>query len=122
MVSLSELKGKPVLLNFWSTRCPPCVHEMPYLQEIYDEWSGKGLMLLAINVGDSSSTVSEFMQDHNLSLPVLLDTNLEVALKYNIPAYPTTLLVDKDGIIQAAKVGAFSSKEEVEAGLSRVIP
>ena len=121
-ISLSDFQGKPVLLNFWATWCNPCVSEMPYLQEINDEWSSKGLVLIAINVGDSPSEVEEFMQNHNLSLPVLLDTKQVVSQKYSIRYYPTSFLIDKDGIIQGAKIGAFSSKEEIEAGLIQVIP
>ena len=121
-ISLSDFQGKPVLLNFWATWCKPCVSEMPYLQEINDEWSSKGLVLIAINVGDSTSEVEEFMQNHNLSLPVLLDTKQVVSQRYSIRYFPTSFLIDKDGIIQAAKIGAFSSKEEIEAGLIQVIP
>ena len=120
-VSLNDLKGKPVLLNFWSTRCPPCVAEMPYLQEIYDEWSGKGLMLLAINGGESSSTVKGFMQNHNLSLPVLLDTELVAVQRYNIVGIPTTFFIDKDGVIQEKIIGAFPNKAEIEKRLSKII-
>jgi len=121
-ISLSSLQGKPVLLNFWATRCPPCVSEMPYLQEIYNEWSETELVLLAIDIGESSTKVKEFMQSHNLSLPVLLDTNQSVALEYNIRYIPTTFSIDKKGIIQAVKVGAFSSKAEIAGVLTKIIP
>lgn len=120
-VSLSDLQGKPVLLNFWATWCRPCVSEMPYLQEIHDEWAGKGLALLAVNIGESSAKVKEFIQNHNLSLPVLLDSNQDVALEYNIRYIPTTFFIDKNGIIQAVKFGAFSSKAEIEEILSKII-
>jgi thiol-disulfide isomerase/thioredoxin len=121
-VSLSGLQGKPVLLNFWATRCPPCVSEMPYLQEIYNEWSETELILLAINIGESSAKVKEFMQGHSLSLPVLLDTNQDIAQEYNIRYIPTTFLIGKKGIIQATKVGAFSSKREIEGILAKISP
>ena len=121
-ISLSDLKGKPVLVNFWATRCPPCVSEMPYLQEIYDEWSGKGLILLAINIGESSSKVEQFLQDHNLSLPVLLDTRAVVAQRYNIRGIPTTFFIDKDGIIQEKIIGAFPNKEAIENRVSKIMP
>ena len=121
-ISLSDLKGKPVLVNFWATRCPPCVSEMPYIQEIYDEWSGKGLILLAINIGESSSKVEQFLQDHNLSLPVLLDTGKVVARRYNIRGIPTTFFIDKDGIIQEKIIGAFPNKEAIENRVSKIMP
>jgi peroxiredoxin len=120
-ISLSDLRGKPVLINFWATRCPPCVSEMPYLQEIYNEWSETELMLLVINIGESASKVKEFLQGHNLSLPVLLDAQQLIANKYEIAAIPTTFFVDKDGIIQEKVIGAFPNKAEIEKRLSKII-
>ena len=121
-ISLSHLRGQPVLLNFWATWCGPCSYEMPFIQEIYDEWSGKGLVVLSIDIGETPSRVRDFIQSGNFSFPVLLDTNQEVALEYNIRGIPATFLIDRDGIIQGIKVGAFSSKEEIEAGIKTVIP
>lgn len=121
-ISLNDLKGKPVLVNFWATWCHPCVSEMPYIQEIYGEWSGKGLVVLAINIGDSSSEAEQFLQNHNLSLPVLLDTNKAVARRYNIRGIPTTFFIDKDGIIQEKIIGAFTSKAPIENRLSKIMP
>ena len=120
-VALSDLKGKPVLLNFWATWCPPCRDEMPYIQEIYEEWSGKGLELLAVNMGDSSSKVKRFLENYNLSFPVLLDTKQTVAQKYNIRGIPATFFIDENGIIQVVKVGAFVDKQEIEKSLSQII-
>jgi len=121
-VSLSDLGGKPVLINFWATWCSPCRIEMPYRQQVYNGWSDKGLVLLAINTGESSSKVGEFVQNHNLSFSVLLDTKQDVAQKYNIRGIPTTFFIDKDGIIQARKVGGFSSVAEIESHLSKILP
>jgi len=122
VVALNDLRGKALLVNFWATWCPPCREEMPYLQQIYDEWSGKGLVLLAVDIGESSDTVESFMQSHKLSFPVLLDTNKDIALEYNVRYIPTTFLIDKDGIIQVVKVSAFSSTAEIEKILSKIIP
>ena len=119
-VSLSDLKGKPVLINFWATWCSPCVYEMPYIQQIYDEWQERGLVLLAINIGESSSQAAEFMQQHNLSFPVLLDREGNIAQKYNIRGIPTTFFIDRDGIIQDIRIGAFQNKEEIESSLSKL--
>jgi peroxiredoxin len=123
-VSLGDFRGKPVLLNFWATWCPPCRFEMPFIQEIYEnkEWSGKGLVILAIDIGENPSVVKEFMESYDLSFTVLLDIDQDVALEYNIRAIPTTFFIDKDGIIQDIKVGAFSSKTEIERRLIKVIP
>lgn len=117
-VSLQSLRGKPVLINFWTSSCGPCIQEMPYLQEIYEDWSEKGLALLAINVGDSPSTIKEFLQSHQLSLPVLLDGEGYVSFKYNVFAFPVTFFIDKEGVISRKVMGAFPSKAAIEKQLA----
>ena len=121
-ISLSDFRGKPVLLNFWATWCLFCHAEMPYFQEISEEWSDRGLAVLAINWGESPSKVKEFLQSQGLSLPVLLDAKKKVAQKYNVPPIPTTFFIDKDGIIQVKIIGAFPSKGAIEKHLSSIIP
>jgi len=121
-ISLSDLRGEPVLINFWATWCRPCVLEMPYLQEIYEEWSDAGLILLAINMGESPAQVEDFMRNYNLSLPVMLDTKRFVAQMYNITGIPTTFFIDKDGIIQEKIIGAFPNKESIEQCLDKIVP
>ena len=121
-VTLSGLRGSPVIINFWATWCQPCASEMPYLQEINNEWSDKGLIVLAINWGESASQVEQFTQAHNLSLQVLLDTKKVAAEKYGIRAFPTTFFIDKDGIIQVKIIGAFPNKAAIESRLSGIMP
>ena len=123
-VSLSGLRGKPVLINFWASWCEPCRFEMPFIQEIYEGWTGKtpSLVILTINLGESPSRVERFMERYGLSFPVLLDTSQNVALEYNIRGIPTTFFIDKDGIIQDIKIGAFLNRTEIEMRLSKIIP
>ncbi len=119
-IALSELKGTPVLLNFWATWCGPCRHEMPFLQQIYDERPEETLVLLTINIQESSSQVVQFMQSEGFSFTVLLDSNGNVAQRYNIHGIPTTFFIDKDGVIQEIKIGAFQSKADIETILNRL--
>ncbi len=120
-VSLSELRGSPVMLNFWASWCGPCRAEMPYIQQIYDEWQDQGLVVLTINLRESQATVRQFMEDLGLTFPALLDTNNAVTDLYNVTAIPTTFFIDGDGVIQAMKVGSFPSKEAIEVYLSQII-
>lgn len=120
-VALSEFRGKPLLLNFWATWCPPCRAEMPYIQQVYDEWSDKGLVVFAINIGESSAKVKEFMQISGLSFPVLLDTDENIANIYTTGDIPTSIFIDGDGIIQDKIIGAFPSKAAIEENLSKII-
>jgi len=119
-VSLSDFRGKPILLNFWATWCGPCRQEMPLIQAIFEEQPDNGLVILAIDIGENASAVNNFMQSNNFSFPVLLDTDQDVALEYNIRAIPTTFFIDKDGLIQEIKVGAFSNMIELKKSLSKI--
>ena len=121
-VSLSDFRGKPVLINFWATWCRPCVYEMPYLQETYEEWSSKGLVMLAINMGESPFTVKQFLQAYNLTLPALIDIQGDAARKYNIISIPTSFFVDSDGIIREKIIGAFPNKGTIEQHLDKIMP
>jgi len=121
-VSLSDFQGSPVLINFWASWCGPCIFEMPFIHMIHEQWSGKGLVILAINMGESPAKVRKFVEDHGISFLVLLDTDQKAALKYNIRSIPATFFIDKDGIIQDMKIGAFTSKAEIERRLSKIIP
>lgn len=121
-VKLSDMRGKPVLVNFWATWCGPCRSEMPYLQQINDTWTAKGLVMLEVDLGENSAIVHNFMTSLNLTLPVLLDSAQTVANTYSVSAIPTTYFIDKNGIIRGKNVGAFPSKAAIESELSKIIP
>jgi thiol-disulfide isomerase/thioredoxin len=127
LISLDELNG-PVFLNFWSTGCPPCVEEMPLLQQAYENNQANGLMIVAVNVGESAATVRGFVEDVKketgvtLDLPILLDSDISVARKYGIQFFPTTFLIDQDGIIQEKIIGAFPGLEAIETRLAKIRP
>ncbi len=120
-ISLSSLRGSPVLLNFWATWCPPCREEMPYLQSIHQKWSGMGLRILAIDVGESPSTVRKFIEERAFTFTVLLDADQRVALeKYNVRNIPTSYFIDKEGKMRGVKIGAFSGEAEIEEYLLKL--
>jgi len=121
-VSLADFQGKPILLNFWATWCSPCRAELPYIQKVYDTWSEHGLVVLAVNMGESPSKVEEFMKSHNFSFPVLLDSKRSLADKYNIRYIPTTYFIDGNGVIKNIKVGAFSGVAEIEDMGNNILP
>ncbi|OGO22151.1 MAG: hypothetical protein A2144_00915 [Chloroflexi bacterium RBG_16_50_9] len=122
-VSLRSLRGKPVMLNFWASWCGPCRQEMPFIQGVFDddEWARQGLVILAINVGESSTIAQKYIEDNRLSFTVLLDTDQNVAKNYNIRGIPTTFFIDKNGIIRDWKIGAFTNKTEIDLRLANSI-
>ncbi len=122
-VALSDFRGKPVLVNFWASWCPPCRAEMPFIQDTFADrkWADEGLVVIAIDIGESPSTVREFVKNYGLTFPVLLDVTRDVSLEYYVRGIPTTFLIDRDGIIREIKIGAFSGKLEIERSLEKII-
>jgi len=120
--SLSGVRGKPVLLNFWATWCGPCRQEMPYLQEVYEAYSDKGLVMAVVDIGESRADVEAFLQAAGLSLPVILDSQTSVARQCRVAAIPTTFFIDRDGVIKDKKIGAFSGIDEIEIRLQNIMP
>ncbi len=120
-VSLSDFRGRPVLINFWASWCGPCRYEMPFLQRIHEEQAANGLVVLGVNLGESPDEVREFMGEFGLTFPTLLDSRQDVALTYNVRGIPTTLLIDEDGVIRDRKVGAFATMKELETALGKIM-
>jgi peroxiredoxin len=113
-VRLSDFKGKTVILNFWATWCGPCQYETPFFQAIHNERASKGVVVLGIDIKESSATVKKFTDLKGITFPILLDTEVKVAQQYCIPnVLPVTLFINPEGIIKARKVGAFRSQSEI---------
>jgi len=115
-LNLDELRGQPVVLNFWATWCSACRRQMPYLQAAFEE-KGQQVKFIAINVGEGSGTVRQFIDSTGISFTVALDRDRTVASAYNIRYYPTTFLIDGDGVIKHIRLGAFMNKDELMAML-----
>jgi peroxiredoxin len=106
-VHLSDYKGHPVLVNYWATWCPPCREELPLIQERQAQFS-PDLVVLAVNAGEDSATVKNYIGKQGLTFPVLLDPDWKVEALFGIMAYPTSVFIDRNGVIQARYVGGMS--------------
>ncbi|MBS3899467.1 MAG: TlpA family protein disulfide reductase [Dethiobacter sp.] len=115
-VSLSDLRGKVVLLNFWSAACPPCREKMPALQRIYEDLQTRGFTMLAINVNDRPQDALKYLTDNGYTFPALKDADLTVARMYAVTGIPKTLILDKNGTIRDVRLGPAA-----EATLRRMI-
>ena len=107
---LYDLRGKPVLINFWATWCAPCLLEMPNIQKYYEKFPND-FTILAINAGESEKAVMQFVDDIGISFPVLLDPDTKIQSLYKIKGYPTTFFVDKDGFVRVQHIGMLSEKQ-----------
>jgi peroxiredoxin len=116
-LTLSQLRGQAVVLNFWATWCPPCRAEMPAFQRLYARYADRGLTVIAINAAfsDTPEAVADFRQHYGLTFPILLDASGEVNRSYRITALPTTFFIDPQGMIREVVVGGPMSEAAIEA-------
>lgn len=115
-ISLSALKGKVVLINFWATWCAPCREEMPSMQKLWEKYSGEDFEMLAVNVGEDIGIVKEFKNlfQPTLSMPIVLDHHSTLVNTYPVIGLPTTYLIDKQGHFVLQAVGGMDwSTDEV---------
>ena len=118
-VSLSDFKGKVVILDFWATWCPPCKREIPDFIKLQSEYGSRGLQVVGIAL-DQPGKVRAFAQINGMNYPVLLGTDQIAALYGGIEGIPTTFVVDKKGDIVNRFVG-FTPKEDFEAEINRLL-
>ncbi len=107
-VKLSDFSGRPVLINAWATWCPPCQDEMPDLQAYYRTHSPQGLVILAVNAGESAAKAGAFVRQLGLTFPVLLDSGENLMDTLHINDFPTTILVGRDGLVKAVHIGRMT--------------
>ncbi len=104
-VTPADLQGQAVVVNFWATWCAPCRAEMPALERVWEQYRSSGLTILAVNLQESPGRVSQFVEQHQLSFPILLDTDGRVFQEYHVQLYPTTFFIGRDGVIRDVVYG-----------------
>ncbi len=122
MHSLDQLRGKTVLINFWSSRCPPCREEFPIFQQAYSgqSLSQRGVEMLTVNLDEDSQSAIQFIQDNGYSFPFILDSGWKIGQAYGVFEYPSTFLIDPEGVIQVRKEGPFSSDSDLLKSLDGI--
>lgn len=111
-VTLSDYKGKKVILNFWASWCPPCKAEMPHMQKYYDKKAEEqNFEILAVNLTSeekSNRLVEKFLQSYGITFPVPLDEKGNIALKYQVITIPSTFILNTDGQIEHSIIGPMN--------------
>ena len=106
MVSLSDYKGKVVLVNIWATWCPPCVEEMPSMEKLYQKFKGENFEILAVSIDETGlKAVAPFMKKSGLTFPALIDSEGTIKTVYGITAIPESFIIDKQGFLIKKIVG-----------------
>ncbi|HVO81936.1 MAG TPA: TlpA disulfide reductase family protein [Terriglobales bacterium] len=106
----ASVKGKVVLLEFWTTWCPYCKDEEALVDAVDHEFSGKGLLVLAIDVGESKQTVQKYLEQHPRSCRIVLMRDTNLAAMYQANSYPIYVVIDREGNIAAEQRGAGGEK------------
>lgn len=118
-VTLSELQGKIVLINFWTLSCGACVAEMPDIEAVYKNWSGpKELEVLAINAGDYEIYIRNKIENEGWTLPIFRDTDRVAFSAYKISTIPRTFFIDTEGIIRKVQMGSFYNQDQIIEALN----
>lgn len=118
---LKELRGKGVMLNFWATYCDPCKEEMPYMEQLYPEYKEKGIEILAVSLDTTELVVKNFIEDYNLTFPIVHDQRGDVMDLYKIGPIPTTFFINPEGEVVRVIQGPLTL-ERLESYFQEILP
>jgi peroxiredoxin len=104
-VSLSDLRGRVVLLNFWASWCQECRPEMPAFEQLHRDFTGQGLTVLGVNIREGRQAIQSYGKELGLTFPLVLDSDGEIRRSYGVIGLPTTFLIGRDGRTVALAVG-----------------
>lgn len=110
-VTLSQLKGQIVVLNFWATWCPPCIEEMPSLVQMQQRMKSKGVTVLAVSVDVDQDNYQRFLKDHNVNLLSVRDADQKSNALYGTFKFPETYVIDRNGVVRRKFIGAVDWTE-----------
>ncbi len=120
MQSLSQYRGKIVLLNFWATWCKPCTTEMPAMQTIYDKLRDKGFVVLAVNELEDDAKVREHIKQYGHTFPVLMDRDNKVANQFGVFGLPVSVFIDQEGRVQEYIKGGLLTEQKIDETIARI--
>ena len=118
--SLSQYRGKTVLVNFWATWCKPCTTEMPAMQKIYDKLRDKGFVVLAVNELEDDAKVREHIKQYGHTFPVLMDRDNKVANQFGVFGLPVSVFIDDKGVVQEYIKGGLLTEDKIYQTIQRI--
>jgi peroxiredoxin len=119
-LTLSDLKGHPVVLIFWYTGCGWCKYQMPFFQTAHEEM-GQEITIIAIDIGESGSLIQQFAEYYGYTFTFALDYDGSVMYAYNVGGTPTNFLIDASGVIREIKIGAYLDENDLIEALENLL-
>jgi len=120
-VDTIELSGRPIVLNFWGTFCPPCVEETPALQRMYEKYADQGVVIVGVNLGEKPVVrIQQFADRFGVTYPIALDPDLAVRNRYGVRLYPTTFFIDASGVVKEVMEGQMT-EGYIDSAIRRLI-
>jgi cytochrome c biogenesis protein CcmG, thiol:disulfide interchange protein DsbE len=108
---LSDLRGQPVVLNFWATWCAPCRQEIPQFVDAYERYRDQGLVVVGVNMQEGKSIVRPYAEDFGMEFPIAIDVDGEVGDAYRLLGLPVTYFIDHEGVVRSVFTGPFERTE-----------
>lgn len=118
--SLSQYRGKVVLVNFWATWCKPCTTEMPAMQATYDKLRENGFVVLAVNELEDDAKVREHIKQHGHTFPVLMDRDNKVANQFGVFGLPVSVFIDEKGVVREYIKGGLLTEQVILDTVARI--
>jgi len=117
--TLSQLRGHPVIINFWATICLPCHQETPLLEQTYQRYRQNGLVILGVDQQEDMNTIRQYGAEYGVTYPLLFDGNMQVSDMYGATPLPRTYFVDARGIVRYVSIGQLSP-QVMQKGLQAI--
>jgi peroxiredoxin len=122
-ISLSDLRGRVVFLNFWRTDCPPCAAEMPDLELVAKKFAGRKFAMMAVSMDLDTNEVARFYRQRHLTMPAYIDPHQKISGKYNVKLTPESFVIDSTGKVAKYYIGAMPwTSPQMLAMLDGMIP
>jgi cytochrome c biogenesis protein CcmG/thiol:disulfide interchange protein DsbE len=121
-LSLGDLKGQVVYVDFWASWCGPCRKSFPWMNKIQQRYGDKGLKIIAINVDSDQSLAREFLAQHKANFSVAYDQHGDIASIFNVKGMPNSFLIDRNGYIQSSHIGFLEKDtDSMEAAIKTLV-
>ena len=109
-VAISDMRGKPLIINFWASWCPPCTRELPYFERLRAEY-GDRIRIVTVNWNEDPAVAQAYMRANHLDLPLVTDERSKIYEAYSLTKVPDTIVLDADGKVTYVSVGGLSWDE-----------